>query len=496
MKHLHRFREVRIKRLRELGIADISDRVFDIMEVLSKATKARLREQCADVRLVRFANRQSNNNACPDIGGEEMPKRNARTSSRIACLLILGVIATVSSRACAQDRFPNSITVLEFGDANTLFVADSDNSRVFAFQLPNATKADQSISYNVNGFGQKAAGVLGVDSRAITFHDIAIHPESKEAFVSASVAKGEKRLPVLFKANQEGHVTQVDLTKVASTHQDLSKTATDRVKFWRDIPASTFTVTDLDFADGTLYVSGLSTGEFASTLRRIPFPFRDAVQTSHIEIYHTVHDQTETRAPIRAMTVMDLSGEQTVVAAYTCTPLVTLPTKALTDGAHVKGKTVAELGYGNTPLDVIDFVAQNQEGKSEGFVLVVNKERSADLIRVDDLVAANRKEGLSKPEMWAHAGVPSRPLPLGGVMQVADQDGQFLAMLKRNLTTGDVDLVSYRKGAYFRLNDFVSEYNFPDYQYEARQDYFRNFQNLLKADAGYPDLARERAEGE
>ena len=80
-------------------------------------------------------------------------------------------------------------------------------------------------------------------------------------------------------------------------------------------------------------------------------------------------------------------------------------------------------------------------------------------------------------------------------MQVADQDAQFLAMLKRNLTTGDVDLVSYRKGAYFRLNDFVSEYNFPDYQYEAKQDYFRNFQNLLKADAGYLELARERAKG-
>ncbi|MGI9289562.1 MAG: hypothetical protein ACR2P1_29625, partial [Pseudomonadales bacterium] len=62
-----------------------------------------------------------------------------------------------------------------------------------------------------------------------------------------------------------------------------------------------------------------------------------------------------------------------------------------------------------------------------------------------------------------------------------------------NIETGDVDLVSFRKGAYFRLSDFISEYNFPDYQYPAKQDFFRNFQNLLKTDAGYPDLARDRA---
>ena len=411
-----------------------------------------------------------------------------------ACLCVLATVG-IEGQAYAQKTSPTSVTVLEFGDANTLFVADSENSRVFAFQLPPAEKVDKSASYNVDRFGQKAAGMLGVDSRAITFHDIAIHPDSKEAFVSASVVKGDKRSSVLLKANQEGKVTRVDLAQLSSTQQDLANTADDSVKFWRDIPASTFTITDLDFVKGTLYVSGLSTGEFASTLRKVAYPFKGGVQTSRIEIYHTVHDQSETRAPIRAMTVMNLMGEETVVAAYTCTPLVTLPTKALNDGAHVKGKTVAELGYGNTPLDVIDFVAQNQQGKAEAFVLVVNKERSADLIRVEDLAAANKKEGLSKPEMWAHAGVPSRPLPLGGVMQVADQDAQFLAMLKRNLTTGDVDLVSYRKGAYFRLNDFVSEYNFPDYKYEARQDYFRNFQNLLKADAGYPDLARERAKG-
>ena len=402
--------------------------------------------------------------------------------------LALALVAFDDARA---STLPQSATVLEFANANTLFVADSDGGRVFAYQLPPAAKAGASKGYNLKGFGEKIAAVLNVDSRTLTYHDIAVHPVSQEVYVSLSIHVSGKMTPAVVRANPEGRVTPVDLAKLPHTYKSLSKTATDAVKFWRHIPASSLTITDLDFVGGVLYVSGLSTGEFASTLRQIPYPFTTANDTSRIEIYHTVHNQTETRAPIRAMTVMELSGEPTVVAAYTCTPLVTIPTKALKDGAHVKGKTVAELGYGNTPLDIIAFTAPNERQQPETYVLVIHKERQADLIRATDLAKATLKEGLSKPELWGQAGVKSRPLPLAGVLQIADQDAQYLAALKRNLTTGDVDLVSFRKGAYFRLSDFISEYNFPDYQYSTDQEFYRTFQNVLKTDEAYPDLVRQ-----
>ncbi|KZN30607.1 hypothetical protein N480_06505 [Pseudoalteromonas luteoviolacea S2607] len=308
-----------------------------------------------------------------------------------------------------------------------------------------------------------------------------------------SYLSANQKVSAVIKANQKGEFTKVNLNKYKHTVKALTKTADDAVKFWRDIPATTLTITDLDYVDGTLYVSSLSTGEFASTLRKVEYPFSDSDTSSNIEIYHTVHNQTETRAPIRAMEVINLDGVETVVAAYTCTPLVTIPTSSLSDGAHVKGKTIAELGYGNTPLDVIHFTATDHTQKQEDFVLVINKERSADLIRVADLTKANKAQGLSTPEMWAKAGVPTRPVPLSGVLQAADQDAQFIATLKRNITTGDIDLLSFRKGAYFRLNDFISEYNFKDYQYYPEQEMFRHFQNLLKTDAGYPELTRELA---
>ncbi len=409
-------------------------------------------------------------------------------------LSIIALSLTLLTSNPAHAAAPLSATVLEFGDNNTLFVADSDTGTIFAYQLPEAVQASGSKSFNLIGFGAKVAKALKTKPQSLRYHDIAVHPVSREAWVSVSVNKKGKSAPAIVKVTQDGKVSPVDLSALTQTSKSLSNVATDSVKFWRDIPATTLTITDLDYDDGTLYVSGLSTGEFSSTLRKVSYPFTDANETSHIEIYHTVHNQTETRAPIRALTVLNINGKKTVVAAYTCTPLVTIPVNALKDGAHIKGKTIAELGYGNTPLDVITFTAPNKQQQPEDYVLVVHKERNADLIKVSDLAAAAKQEGISTPELWGQAGVKTRPLPLAGVLQVADQDEQFLATLKRNLTTGDVDLVSFRKGAYFRLNDFVSEYNFPDYAYKPEQDFFRGFQNLLKVDAGYPDLARELAQ--
>ncbi|MEM6498340.1 MAG: hypothetical protein AAF709_16655, partial [Pseudomonadota bacterium] len=85
------------------------------------------------------------------------------------------------------------------------------------------------------------------------------------------------------------------------------------------------------------------------------------------------------------------------------------------------------------------------------------------------------------------------PLPLSGVVHMADQDGQFLLVLRRDLDTGAMELVSFRKGSFFRLSDFISEYNFPDYAYaeDEMSNGIRMFQNMLKADEGFPGQIRQ-----
>jgi hypothetical protein len=76
----------------------------------------------------------------------------------------------------------------------------------------------------------------------------------------------------------------------------------------------------MKWRDGELFVAGLSNQDFASTLRRVTYPFGSQQQSvTSVEIFHTGHNLVETRAPIRAMAFASWGGKPYLVAAYTCT---------------------------------------------------------------------------------------------------------------------------------------------------------------------------------
>lgn len=393
----------------------------------------------------------------------------------------------------AHAETPQSFGVLEFSLDDTLFVADSTSGVIQAFDLPNdGTPPAADTAFNILDVDALVAEALGAEGRII-YSDLTVHPVTREAYMSLSTTIDGAETSAIVAVAPDGTVTKVDLDAIPSTTFELENTADAGVTFWRDIPAPTLNITDLDYVNGELFVSGVSTGEFASTLRRVPYPFDGSETSSSIEMYHAAHGQNETRAPIRAMSVVDLDGTPTVVAAYVCTPLVTIPVDGLEDGAHVVGTTIAELGYGNTPLDVIPFSAADMQGNVQSYVLVINREMDADLITMDALTTAANGPGLSEPVPYlgATSGVQTTPLPMSGVVHVADQDNQFLLGLRRDLDTGAMELVSFRKGSFFRLSDFISEYNFPDYAYAEEAQGIRMFQNMLKADEGFPGRIRQ-----
>ena len=325
----------------------------------------------------------------------------------------------------------------------------------------------------------------------LRFEDMAVRPQAGVAYISLSVDRGRGLpVPALVAVDAGGGVRPLDLAKVPHTSAAIhDRPAADKT-FWNDVPAATYTVTDLVAHDGRLYVAGLSNASFASTLRVFDLPFNGRSTATSVEIYHAVHNQTETRAPIRRMVIATLNGEPSLVAAYTCTPLVTIPLKDLKDGAHIVGKTVAELGWGSEPLGMVGFDAGNGP-----MVLVTHSHKAADLMAVAAIAEAATQPGLATPIQWPTApylGVKAIPVPLAGVARIAVQDKQFLAALRRNEASGVMELVSVRNGAFLRLSDFVNEYDFADFRY-GPSDPFKGLHALLRRDEGFAELATRAA---
>jgi hypothetical protein len=179
------------------------------------------------------------------------------------------------------------------------------------------------------------------------------------------------------------------------------------------------TVTDLAFVDGELLVAGASNEEFVSTFRRIRFPFGSEPQTTMLEIFHVAHGKFETHSPIR--TFIPYGGGTSVLASYTCTPLVHFPLDDLVGETRATGRTIADLGMTSTPIDMVSFTRAGEE-----YVLVSNSRRPLMKIACRDI---DRQAPLTEPK--EPLGVPREELPHEGVRQMAVADGRVL-MLQRD----------------------------------------------------------------
>ena len=414
------------------------------------------------------------------------------------------LIAVLSFSSCeAQQKGPNAdemavventavntlpgASVLAFGPNNVLFVGDSKAGMVYAIPT-QATEVKDPVAFNLRGVDKKIATTLGVPASELIFNDMQIHPVSQEAYIAIKRGFAPDAESVIVAISPvDGSVKLLDVSK--KTQVQVKNVRAEAFELYGR-SSSRLNITDVDYNDGYIYVAGLTNGEFASTLRKIAYPFNDSQEAvAGIEMYHAVHNQKETRAPIRTMAFEEINGESTLIAAYTCTPLVSIPTSEIKEGNHIKAKTLAELGYGNTPIDMITFTAQEQDGSFDKKLLIINKERSASLISLKDFAKANEGDGMKSFAMGPE-GMKIFPVPMSGTMQISEQNQMMIANLERDINSGNVDLVSELKGAYFRLSNFDSEYEFPDYKYTETEPW-KDFHNMVKPIEGYPELVKE-----
>jgi hypothetical protein len=216
--------------------------------------------------------------------------------------------------------------------------------------------------------------MLGTDAKQLLVNDLAVNPLSGNTYLSLSRGTGPDAKPALAKVDRAGKVSEFSLRDVPFAKVAIPN-ASERSR--------KEAVTDMAFAKGKLYVAGLSNEEFASNLRIIPFPFKEADKGTSVEIFHGNHNAVETRSPVRTLVPYDIKGETHVLAAYTCTPLVKFPVSDLKPGQKVRGTTVAELGNRNVPLDMIVY---NKGGKD--YILMANNSRGVMKIPVEGIDTA------------------------------------------------------------------------------------------------------------
>jgi hypothetical protein len=401
-------------------------------------------------------------------------------------LVSIASLLSISAAAGAADV--QSISRLEAGPGNVLFVADWKAAKVHAIELPPATQ-QAAGAFNILDLEALLSRQLG--GVKLTVQDMAVRPGTGEVYLAVST--GAARTPALFAVTSDGKARRVDLKKARSTSVALRNSPSGKEAFWNDTPDRSFTVTDMKWREGELFVAGLSNQEFSSTLRRVRYPFTAQQSVSSVEIFHGGHNMMETRAPVRAMSFTKLDGKPYLVAAYTCTPLVLIPLDALQDGAHVRGKTVAELGYGNTPADMISYT-MSANGKTEEYMMLVNFNRVSNVIPVAELQAANARPGIEQVVPFGQiAGLQVQQAPLAGAMRIDNLDDQSFVLVRRRLETDALQLVSLGKDLSFRMTDHVSEYAFKSYSFKGdtwQQQNIKPRQDILLRQEGVADLIK------
>ncbi|HMC77031.1 MAG TPA: hypothetical protein VKH34_07850 [Vicinamibacterales bacterium] len=304
-------------------------------------------------------------------------------------LVAVAAVAVVASwtaartgvTAAAPETGPalESVGPLTFGPDGMLFAADPKGATIFALDLGAQANGGKAGAADVAAIDGKIAALLGTETSAIAVTDLVIHPKTHNAYIAVMRGTGADAKPALLRVDGDGKIQPIALDKVAYTKVSLTN-APAPAEGRRNPRVDS--VTDMAFVSGKLIVAGLSNEEFSSKLRSFAYPFVAADPGTSVEIFHGNHGQLETRAPVYTFIPYTIDNKPYVIASYTCTPLVRFSMDTL-KGSKVVGTTIAELGAGNRPLDMILY---KKDGKE--FLLMSNNSRGVMKIPTADFGTA------------------------------------------------------------------------------------------------------------
>lgn len=319
-----------------------------------------------------------------------------------------------------------SIGTMAFAPDGVLFAADTQAAAIYALDLGAAASSGTPGAKDVPAIDQKIAALLGTDAASITVGDMAVHPKTHHVYFSVTRAQGAGAAPALVRLDGAGTLAVVPFDSVKSAKATLPNAPVATPGERRNPRAQS--ITDMAFVGGKLYVAGLSNEEFASKLRAVPYPFSSVEAGTSVEIYHGSHGAIETRSPVYAFVPYDVAGTPHIIAGYLCTPLVKFPVSSLMQGGKVRGTTIAELGAGNRPIDMIVYTQGGQD-----YLLMSNTNRGVMKIPTANFATAAGIEAL----VQGKAGIDYETIAsLKGIEQLDRLDERRAIVLAREAGAG------------------------------------------------------------
>ena len=203
--------------------------------------------------------------------------------------------------------------------------------------------------------------------------DLAVQPKTGNAFLSVMRGQGAGAKAVLLRVDGAGKIDVVDFARTTATKVMLPNSA-QRVEG----------ITDMAFTDGTLYVAGpLERGVRVQA----------AVDSVSVRVGRPRHErrdlprhrtaQFETRSPVYTFVPYRVQNTPHLIAGYLCTPLVKFPVASLKPGEKILGTTIAELGAGNRPIDMVLYKKGGRD-----FLLMSNTRRGVMKIPTEQFGSA------------------------------------------------------------------------------------------------------------
>lgn len=296
-----------------------------------------------------------------------------------------------------------AIGPLAIAPGGVLFFADDQAGAIYGVDLMETRSQATEFKPNAE-LGATIAAKMGTTPAGIQIKDTAFSNFSKSLYLSVRKTDGADQNPAnpanyaLFRADADGKVSQVDLSDKSFGKVTISALP----RFGRRNTPDTRVIGDIAFARGRILVSALATDQFNSNLVSVPVPFSQAgVERYATSIFHVSHKKMETASPIQTLTVYRDADKEYLIAAYVCTPIVRFNLDELKAGQPVTGTTVAELGSGNQPMQMIAYGRAGEQSlllnNSSFGILKVDGKIAKETQNVNEKTTADRGNGGKTP---------------------------------------------------------------------------------------------------